>query len=381
MLAVTVLLLLLMSTTAFATNSAEVCSEAVMATTDKAILIPVRIKNNPGIMGFKIAVDYDKAVLASPKVTKGSVTQNGMMNDSIGVTPEGVIDVVWSGTQNETADGTLFVISFESVKAEDTQIKLSYSQPDTFNEAWEDVELKCSDITVNFTSNEVKKPESKTEEKTSSTEIVDTTSQIVSLPRSEEIKNAVDIVLGETDKGHIDEIPEENKSDFVDRTNEVLNQLTGGHNKPFESIDEIKDAYNNSVADEFVEDAKETIDSDKIDEAIKDSLASVGAESIDKVPAEKKEEFMQKVESNIAQYAPDVDTISDKLTADEAVEAIKQLQNENEEAATEGMKVPEPQTKNNTVTVVTVVAAILIAAIVIAVAVVNRKRKKNEEAK
>ena len=34
-----------------------------------------------------------------------------------------------------------------------------------------------------------------------------------------------DIVLDETGKGHIDKIPEEEKEDFVDRTNEILNQL------------------------------------------------------------------------------------------------------------------------------------------------------------
>lgn len=366
---------LLITTTAFAANTAEIYAESVTATTDKTTLIPVRIKNNTGIMGFKITVNYDKSVLSSPKVMKSNITENGMMNDSIGVTPEGTIDIVWNGTQNENGDGTLMTLSFMVVEAKDTQIKLSYSQPDTFNEAWEDVVLKCSDIIVNFTSDEVKKTESKTEEKESSTEIADITSQIVSPPRSGEIKNAVDIVLGETDKGHIDEIPEENKSDFVDRTNEILDQITGGNNKRFESVGEIKGAYSDAVADEFVADTKEAVDSDKIESAIKDSLESVGAESIDKIPAEKKYEFIQKVENNLSQYAPDVDAVSDKLTADESVEAIKQLQSENKVAATEGVKLPEPQ-KNNTATIIAISAAVLVAAAVITIAVVCIKRKK-----
>ncbi len=335
-------------------------------------------------MGFKITVDYDKSVLTSPKVTKGDITGNGMLNDSIGVSPEGTIEIVWSGTQNEVGNGTLMILSFTAVEAEDTQIRLSYSQPDTFNEAWDDVELKCSDIAVRFsadTSNAVTNDVIGTENTAVQpweSETDPTLPSASEQPDSEEIKNAVDIVLGETDKGHIDEIPEEEKSDFIDRTNEILGVLTGKPEKPFVNIDEIKDAYSGAVADEFVDDTKEAVDSDKIENAISDSLASVGAESVESVPAEKREEFVQKVESNIAQYAPDVDTISDKLTADEAVEAIKQLQSENKVAATEGVKLPDPP-KNNTVSIIILITAVIFSVVIITVTVVYIKRKKNTE--
>lgn len=338
-------------------------------------------------MGFKITVTYDSAILGSPKVTKGDITENGMMNDSIGVTPEGKFDVVWSGTQNSVGDGTLFVMSFTALKAEDTQIKLSCSQPDTFNESWEDVELKCSDIAVVFSNGnnelitEIASESESEADQTSDATASELTSSSANKPSSEEIKNAVDIVLDETDKGHIDEIPEEEKTDFVDRTNEVLGQLTGNDEKFFENAEDIREAYNGAVADEFVEDTKDAVDSDKIDSAITDSLTSVGAESIEQIPEEKKGEFVQKVENNIAQYAPDVDAVSDKLTEDEAVEAIKQLQSENAEAATQGTKLPEPQGKNNTAVVISVAVAILIAAVVVTFTVVYIKRKKNKEAK
>jgi len=359
-----------MSTTAFAANTAEIYSETVTATADKTILVPVKIKNNSGIMGFKITVNYDKSVLTSPGITKGDITDNGLMNDSIGISPEGSFNVVWSGTQNENGDGTLMTLNFTAVKAEDTIIRLSYSQPDTFNEAWEDVELTCSDINICF-SEDATVSEQKTEALTNLPSL---------LPNSEEIKNAVDIVLGETGKGHIDEIPEKDKSGFVDRINGVLAQLANNSDSPFESVDEIKDAYNDAVADEFVENIKESVDSNKIETAIKDSLDAVGAESIEQIPAERKEEFVQKVESNLALYAPDVDTVSDKLTADEAVEVIRQLQAENRVAATEGTKLPDPP-KNNTVPIIILIASIIFLAVIITVTVVYIKRKKNEEAK
>ena len=331
-------------------------------------------------MGFRISVSYDEAVLTSPKVTKGDLTEGAMMNDSIGVSPEGTFDVVWTSTQNATGDGTLMILSFTALRAQDTKISLSCSQPDTFNEAWEAVELKCSDIAVSFRSDGAKETQSVTQAPPSPTQAVGTTGAESSLPSDEEIRNAVDIVLGETDKGHIDEIPEEEKEDFVDRTNEILGRLTGESEAPFESFDEIKGAYNDAVAEEFIEDTKEAVDSDKIDAAIKDSLASVGVESVEQIPEEKKAEFVQQFEDNLAQHAPDVDTISDKLTADEAVEAIQQLQGENEVAATEGVKLPESQKEINTATLIIIIATLVAAAVTI-VAVVCIKRKKNEEEK
>lgn len=362
-----------MQSVAFAANTAEIYGDEITATTGKAVLIPVKIKNSLGIMGFKITVTYDKTVLSSPTVTKGNLTENGMMNDSIGVMHDGTFDVVWSGTQNVTSDGTLMILSFMAVEAKDTQIKLSYSQPDTFNEVWEDVELKCSDITIKFVSDvEVTKTET----------LSYTTNQTTTPPSNEEIKDAVDIVLGETKKGHIDEIPEEEKESFVDRTNEVLNQLTGGTKKPFESIDEIEDAYNDAVADEFIDNTKGAVDSDKIESAIRDSLESVGAESIEHIPQEKKEEFVQKVENNLAQYAPDVDMISDKLTADEVVEAIKQLQRENAEEATQGEKVRVTMDDGKDYHVFLIIAlAIAVVAITTIIVVSIKRKSKNKEAK
>lgn len=356
---ISALLIVSITVTAFAVSGAEIYGDTVTAATDKTVLVPVKIKNNTGIMGFKITAEYDKSVLASPKVTAGDITKNGMLNDSIGVTPEGRIDVVWSSTRNETADGTMFIISFKTLKTEDTRIKLSCSQPDTFNEAWEDVELKCSDISVEFSADATV-----SEQKNEASAPAD----------SEEIKNAVDIVLGETDKGHIGEITEDEKAGFIDRTNEILSQLAGKQEKPFESIDEIKNAYADAVEEEFVDEVLSAVDSDKTEEIISDSLASVGAESIDKISAEKKEEFVQRFESNLSQYAPDVDTISDKLTVDEAIETIEQLRGKNEEAATQGKKVPETQ-KNNTAITVIIIAAIIVAAVT-TVAVVYMKRRK-----
>ncbi len=355
---------------AFAANTAEVFADNVTAEKGKAVLIPVKITNNPGIMGFKISVTYDKTVLSSPTVTSGSVSKDGLLNDSIGVSPNGTFDVVWSGTENAVGDGTLMILGFKAADTADkeTKIGLSFSQPDTFNEAWEDVELKCSEITVNIVS---EKPE------------ISTTlpGETVGNPGSEEIKNAVETVLGEAEKGGIKDVGESEQEDFVGRVNEILGQFSGNGGY-FTDMEDVENAYSDAVADEFVENALEATDSDKIDSAIDEALSSVGVKKLEDVPEEKKAEFVRSVESNLSEYAPDFETVSDKLTDEEAFETVKRLQSENESAATQGKKVPEPQGKYKLTVIVIIAAAVVITSVLTVIAVVYIKRKaKNEEVK
>ena len=367
----TILFLFLLQSVAFAVNTAEVFADEITAEKGKAFLIPVKITNNKGIMGFKITVTYDKSVFTSPTVSSGSITKAGMLNNSIGVSADGTFDVVWSGTENAVGDGTLMILGFKAADTADkeTKIGLSFSQPDTFNEAWEDVELKCSEITVNIVSE-------KTKAETSEASQAETAQN----PGSEDIKNAVEIVLDETEKGGIKDVGESEQQDFVGRVNEILGQLSGNGGY-FNDMEDVENAYSDAVADEFVEKTLEATDSDKIDLAIDEALSSAGVEKLEDVPEEKKSEFVQSVESNLSEYAPDFETVSDKLTDEKAFEAIKQLRDKNESAAAQGKKVPAPQAKNKTVTVIAVAAAAA-AAVITAVAVIYIKYKpKNEEAK
>ena len=361
---------------AFASASADIYADNVTAKTGESVIIPVRIKNNNGIMGFRITVNYDSSVLTSPSVNRGSLVGDGMFNDSISDSVNGEFDVVWSGTQNVSGNGIIMSLSFSVLESKNTKIKLNFNQADTFNEAWEDVYLNCSEVDVVFSADEemsVTEPVSqiKTEPVSAPTNS--------NPPSHEDIKDAVDIVMGETGRDKIDDIPEKEKDDFVDRTNEILGTLTGKTEKPFESTEEIKQAYEDAVADKFVEDAKEAVDSNEIESAIKDALEFVGESKIEDIPEEKKENFIQKVENNLVQHAPDIDKISDKLTADKAIDAIKNLQEENFEAATEGKKVPVPKIRNTAATVAIIAVSIILAAAIAVVCLrISRKSKGKE---
>lgn len=119
--------------------------ERIVGAAGEKICIPVGIKNNPGIMGFRITVKYPQG-LSSPTVESGEVLKSGSINDSITANTSDHFDVVWIHTDDVTADGTLFTVTFDvspEMQSGEYEIALSYSQKDTFNEKWQDVKLEC----------------------------------------------------------------------------------------------------------------------------------------------------------------------------------------------------------------------------------------------
>ena len=118
------------------------------------IEIPVYIMENEGIMGFRMIVDYPVELLHQVKVRVGSLTGDGMFDSR--TTPDGHIEVLWCATSDVRGDGSLFVLEFtvrEGVQNGSAELRLSYSQEDTFNEQWEDVVLHVSPILINITGN------------------------------------------------------------------------------------------------------------------------------------------------------------------------------------------------------------------------------------
>lgn len=118
----------------------------------KTMRVPVFVSNNKGLMGYKLRFNYDNTLLKPVSVTNSGLFA-GTFNDNIGVY-NSYFDVMWNSTQNVTANGQLFIIEFEVLNntKTDTEITVSYSQADTFNEKYEDVTMICDDITVSLNS-------------------------------------------------------------------------------------------------------------------------------------------------------------------------------------------------------------------------------------
>lgn len=134
------------------TEKATLYSDEIKAEAGKTIQVPVYIKNNPGIMGAGIQVEYDEEAFTPVSVTAGKLMSSGVLNDSIETSKTNQFKVVWASSADMTENGTLFVISFavsEYVRGSH-EIRLTSEQQDTFNELWEDVELEGSVINVDI---------------------------------------------------------------------------------------------------------------------------------------------------------------------------------------------------------------------------------------
>ena len=128
-----------------------VFAENVTVTPDTYVTVPVCIENNSGFMGFSITVTYPQEDLTPISVEKGS-TLSGILNDSISTSANNSFKVVYTGISDIYADCCLFNVTFkvaENAADRVNWIELSYSQPDTFKEGWEDAELFCNPFYIN----------------------------------------------------------------------------------------------------------------------------------------------------------------------------------------------------------------------------------------
>lgn len=150
--ALPVLLLIIAFITAITSAAAYIDTAVIKANSGENISIPVRIAENSGIMGFKIRVEYPE-VFENPSVMRGDVTSNGNFNDSITVSDNGAFEVLWNSTADVKGEGVLFNLNLkikDDAPDGEYTIQLICSQPDTFNEKWQDVELgtQCVKVTV-----------------------------------------------------------------------------------------------------------------------------------------------------------------------------------------------------------------------------------------
>ena len=142
----------------YADSPAFIYTDKNITTADGYIDIPVYINNNHGIMGFGMNVSYDSSALEPVSVIRGGVISGGSFDNNTGL-KQGTFKVVWSNSENVTDNGLLFTLRFrilDGQKIKKVPVEISYSQPDTFNEKWEDVVLDIRIDTIIIADNSPK---------------------------------------------------------------------------------------------------------------------------------------------------------------------------------------------------------------------------------
>ncbi|MGN0178431.1 MAG: cohesin domain-containing protein [Monoglobaceae bacterium] len=126
--------------------------ENVIGTIGQTVSISVSIKNNPGIMGFRLNMKYDpEAMIPIVESDKSGnvISGNGSIYNNISKKAStGNISFIWYGNKEILSNGELFRFEFELKKTGTHMVELSYSKQDTFNESWEELDFDCSNYSV-----------------------------------------------------------------------------------------------------------------------------------------------------------------------------------------------------------------------------------------
>ena len=319
------LFIFVLNTCAFAAGNAVVFSDEINTTLKEEFVVPVKIKNNSGLMGFKITVNYPDSQITLKNVSSGSLTSSGLFNTSVTdyYSVKGSFDVLWSDAQNVNGDGTLFMITFETLGYADYgtyKIDLTFSRDDTFDEKWKDVQLDCNPITVNILDsksaskkNEANKPKSaassNTGEKISDDYLI---SSVQSILKSYDITD-ISEVSDETQKNNIVK--------FVNSRNLAYSKDA----IQYKSFDELKEAYTKSLTNSAVKNVLESVDGEKVLSISDSILKNYGVGSFSELPDEKKKEAVgNALESIVGEGGDtrDFAMISDNDTAADVLDGI-----------------------------------------------------------
>ncbi len=363
------LMILQCNIVAFAEDSVIVSADKVSLLQSEPTLIPIKIKNNSGIMGFKMTVEYPVDKLDIKSVSRGEITAKGNFNTNLGIN-DGGFDVLWNHVDEIKTDGTLFLISAQA-KTEikkDTEIKLSFSQPDTFNEKYEDVAFDCKNIVI---SADYIEP---TTEETTKGNNENVTKVSTPLDNSQ-ILDAVKITLEQNGYKHLNEVVDTDK--FIKDFNKNLETITGSDEHNVTDFNTIKSMYKSAYEGEFITETTNNIDTDKIQSAVKETLNEFKAKSIDELDEKDKVAFVQKVEEKLKEQNPDTPNISEDLETDNALDIIEKLYVSTNTEKNEQQD--NDSSHSNKVMIIILTSVVLIILLVSAVIIFRKKKLSNKD--
>lgn len=357
---------LAVSTLVFSASAAQtqIYAEPITSRAQGDVLCPVRIRGNPGLMGFKLTFLYDSEVLNAVSVQKGEVTQNGILNDSIGVSSAGSFETIWSHSTNVTADGVLLTLVFRAAEAvpDSTDIQIEVSQPDTFNETWNDVPLKCEPIRISFSE--------------------DTAPSSGTAPGAvtqDAVLSAVDRVLQKQGTDSVAQIPTGEQDAFLQAVNQDIQAATGSADY-FTNMQAMTDAYTQAAKEAYLAQVQQSVDGDKILLSLSQALQTAEASSIEAIPADKQTVFIQTAEDKLAQYMVGAPTISARLDTENAMDALIELQERVAQDVDDSTPAPvDDEAVIRALDIGVCIAGAAILAAVAAVIYIKKKKSKSKE--
>ena len=321
------LLIISFNISVFAESSETVVGgESLPYGSDQLVSVPVIIKNNPGLMGYKMFVEYPADVVRVDTVKRGVVTEKG--NFSNNCETAGKIIVVWNNTSEVTADGSLFEIIFEvSDSQKNAEIKLSYSEADTFNEQYKDVTFDTRSIWLVSDVHE-----DTTEEEVSDADVSSSSDTQEEVPLE---NTAVLKALDEAIKNYdLNDLSEEDEEMLLKEAAQVVNEAAGTNDQTFSSIKEFEFFYSEIKTHAATEQIEKEYSAEIIADTVSKVLEDIGVTSVDELTEDEKSEFSESIKELLE---TNENTISE-LNDDEVIKTVTKLLSEKEESEKKEIK-------------------------------------------
>lgn len=312
---ITTLLIVQSSILVYANETCIVRADEITIEKGNEELVPVYIESNTGLMGLKLSFEYDIEKVKVKSVSRGTITSKGNFVTNFGV-KDTQFDVVWNNTSQIAEDGTLLVLSVEAQS--NSQIKVSYSQPDTFNESYQDVNLNCNNIIVNVVDEETTQVSTGSETDIGNEE----TTEDIYVSNSQ-IIDAINIALEKYGFKTIEDVEESEA--FFNFVNQTFETIFGTDQYNVSDLQTLKSLYYAAFEGEFITDVTSNIPSKDIAQSINNALDSMGVASIDELKADEQQEFIKLVESNLKSMNPDTPEISESVSTEKGIEIIGKL--------------------------------------------------------
>ncbi len=133
-------------------TDAAVVLEATTDAESETVIVTGKLQNNPGIASLQLELTYDAEALMienADALVRGDALPDMLFGSGIEANLEsGSFKLTWFGAENDTADGTLFTLTFKVLEEGETRIGIRVVEDMVYNEDYEAVELLDRDITV-----------------------------------------------------------------------------------------------------------------------------------------------------------------------------------------------------------------------------------------
>lgn len=331
----------------FAADEYIVSSDNITAKQGETITVPVTLTNNNGIMGFRITVRYPSSQLELTNISSGSITKDGLFNTTVTdyASVKGSFDVLWSSSNQVKDNGTIVMLSFKIKNIAsngDYSISFSYSQEDTFNEAFKDVKLKCAPVTV--TVNDGSIPIETTEITTVEDENNNIQTTDVRIDVSDDyLIDSVKSVLISFGVNDIDSLTENQQNTLLEFVNNRIESFSPNAKK-FDSFAELKSAYINAINNQAVDNVIQSTDGQVIIDVAREILKKNNADSFSKISKDKKKAAVDEAIGKLTENGADTSAFSNFNSYDNAAEALDEAVKKAEEQ--EQQSITGEQTEN-----------------------------------